>query len=323
MRARDGGLVLMVLGLMSCSPASPDREHEHEESVTVEGASGAVTVPRTDTGIWALDEITGLHLLSLDVTPTRSALPIDLGDAVSEAGVEILEDGGVEMVDPSRPELVAEVEPSLIIGVNHPEHQELLPHLERIAPVLLVEDNDAWDEQLAVLGSVTGHEDEANTVTERIEREVDALSDRIAASSHAGTSVSLLSTCGDQVCVYGGARAAGSLLDQLGLSRPEAQESVGNTWGFTQVSAEALPDHSADVVLSLVGSIGATSVTDHVLLDTTDSVTADVDFGAWYGSGPLHLTWMLRDLDSVLFGDGVTTDVADAARLWRVVRGAE
>ncbi|RBM18768.1 hypothetical protein DI005_17195 [Prauserella sp. PE36] len=332
-RERDGGglrvrtalrglAAVTLLAVTACGPGDAAPRQPGGPEVTVRSAVGEVTLPVTDTGIWALDEASALHLLSLGVRPTHAARNAYSGDEIVTASYALLEEAGVELVPPQRPELVASAEPALIVGVDFPAHHEQRAQLEQIAPVLLTDDNLPWQEQLALLGAVTGHGEQADALTGRLMAQVRDTAGRIAASEHAGASVSVLSDCGDQACVYGSGRALGSLLAQLGFTRPQAQRDKGGEWGYDMVSRERLAEHTADIVLSLVGSIGGDLVAgDSPLLDTSRAVTAPVDFGAWYGSGTLNLVWMLHDLEAILFDDGKTATAAEAGRLWSRLDG--
>lgn len=311
-------IVLLATVAAGCAATGP-AEPPAGPRVTVDGARGPVTIPVTDQRIWALDESTALQLLSVGVTASHAGRNAYVGDQLVEATYRILIDAGVPLAEPGRPELIAAAEPELIIGTNFPGHAELLPQLERIAPVLLIDDNAPWATQLAVLGAATGHHDQADAVTRRLQARTEALAAAIKESPYAGATVSVLSTCGQQVCVYGDARAFGGLLADLGLRRPPAQQDQGNAWGYRSVSFEVAGEHRGEAVLSLVGSVNfdGRPLLDHPLFDTTGLRAAEVDFGAWFGAGPLNVLWMLADLEAVLIKDGPTTTAADGPRLWQ------
>ncbi|SED73572.1 ABC transporter substrate-binding protein [Jiangella alba] len=309
-----------LVALTACGGTDPEPASGAGRSITVDGATGEVTVPVTDSGIWALDEVTGLHLLALGVVPDAVARnPYD-GDAYTEAARTILRDAGVEIVEPSNAELVAAAAPELIIGVNFPDHVELLPELEQIAPVLLTDDTRPWDEGLATIAAVTGHDAEAEEVTGRLREAVDETVTLVADAGRTGDTLSVLSACGDQVCLYGSGRTVGRVLAELGFARPPGQDDAGNAWGFTLVSPETLGGHRADIVVELSGIVtrGGDPVLEHPLLDTSGALTATADFAAWFGSDALALTWILHDVAAILAGQPTATR-DDAGELWAEV----
>ncbi|WP_152365868.1 ABC transporter substrate-binding protein [Microlunatus speluncae] len=305
MRAAAGVLAMIMIMLSGCAPGDP----------TVPPAGRQVT----DRGVWALDESTALQLLSIGVTPTHAARNPYTGDLLVDAAYQILGQTGVPLVEPGRIELVAEAAPELIIGTSFPGHVELLPQLEQIAPVQLIDDNAAWADQLGTLAAVTGHEEQAAALIGRLRADIGSLAARLEATPHAGAVVSVLSACGQQVCAYGNVRAFGGLLTELGLRRPPPQQDRGNEWGYREVSYELVSEHRGEVNLSLVGSVnrGGRPLLGHPMFDTSGLVGAEVDFNAWYGAGPLNVSWMLADLEAVLLEDGPTMTVEDGVRLWQ------
>lgn len=317
------GTVVAVLAvvLAACGGTAAAPPAETAGTVTLSAANGEVTVPVTDTGIWALDDYTAMRLLALGVEPTHAGRNHYTGDQVVEAGYELLGAAGVELVEPDNVELVAAAAPTLIVGTD--DRADLVEQLRPIAPVLLIDDNAPWDRQLELLAAATGREAEAGAVIERLDAAVEDTAGRIAASEHAGATVSLLSACGEQFCVYDSVRTSGALLDRFGLERPPGQRGAGNEHGYLLVSGETIDEHVADVVIVYTGSVafGAASPLEHPLFDTSDSVTAEVDFGAWFGTGPLDVAWILNDLRAVLLGEGEIATAGDAPELWAAVVG--
>jgi iron complex transport system substrate-binding protein len=287
-------------------------------------AGGAVTFRPTDTRIWALDYATALRLLAIGVVPEHAARYRYQPDPIVTAAYQILQDAGVTLVEPSNVELVAAATPDLIIGESGTD-TELVARLEQLAPVLVVDGMKPLAAQLADLGAATGHAEQAELLTERLETLLAEMKRRVTASEHAGATVSVISACGaGGFCTYGADRGFGPILRELGFRRPPSQSGRGNEFGYSFISPEELSQQAADVVIDLQGSVafGGTSPLDDPLLDTSGSVTGRVDFNAWYGTGPLHTVWVLHDLDAVLFGEGATATAEDGPTLWATVIGA-
>jgi iron complex transport system substrate-binding protein len=312
-------LLVSALAPACGRPNAGDPAAAVQRTVTVVDAAGPVRVPQTADRIWALDEYAALQLLVLGVAP------IGVGELRrDDAARAILAGAGIPLVKPSAPELVAAALPAVIVGTESPDNQALRPLLERIAPVVLPDFATTWEDQLGVLAAATGRSAEAVAVTARVKRAVDDLAARVAGTGLAGRRVSLLSGCGaGTFCAYDASTLAGTILTELGFSRPPAQvDADPDDSGVTFLSEEQLPAHGGDIVISYVGSVSAgASILGHPLLDTEGSRTADVDFGVWYTSTPLSAWWIVRDLESILLGDGATATTADAPRLWGELTG--
>lgn len=312
----------MLLAAIACGTGQP--APVEGPVVTVTGADGPVTIPATDEKIWALDDSTALHLLAIGVVAEHAARNVYQGDQIVTATERILREAGVESAEPTQIEPISAAEPALIIGTNFPGHRDLLPKLTRIAPVLLVDDNKPWDEQLNVLGTATGHSAQASALISRLNNRIATTATELAASKHNGATVSVLSGCGDQVCAYGSVRTFGTILSALGFHRPALQIGPGGGWGYTTLSTERLDSQSAPIIIALTGTVnrGAAPLLTNPILDTTGSITGSVDFGAWYGSGALSVVWILHDLEALLLGRGAPATAAEAPVLWAEVTGS-
>ncbi|MEU9608086.1 ABC transporter substrate-binding protein [Streptomyces sp. NPDC048057] len=317
-------LLAMAVLLAGCGTGAPSGVRPSGPTVTVRSAGGDVTVPVTDSGIWALDYQTALNLLALGVVPEHAGKYAYTTDPFVSAAYAILEDAGVELVEPGRAERVAAAAPELIVGMPRTGSDEIVPQLRELAPVVLLPDLPVLADDLATLGAVTGHRDEAAAVAERVDAAVGDLARRVKGSEHAGSAVSVLSAYGeDSYCIYGNARGFGPLLAELGLTRPPAQAVAGNEWGYATVSPEKLDEQGADVVVAFVGSValGAPSPLTDERLDTSGSVTGEVDYSAWFGVGPLNAFWVLGDLRAILFDEGRIAGASDGPALWDRVTG--
>lgn len=288
--------------------------------VTVTAANGKVAVPGTDTGIWALDVYTALNLLAVGVTPTHAART-HLGQEAREG---IVADAGVELVGAHRPELVVGAQPSLIVGMDHPEHRSLLTELEAIAPVVLLADGIAIEEQLEVIGTMTGHAEAAARLGERAEAAVTDVAERVEDSGHAARTVSVVQQYPTVYYAYDNGARFASLLDRVGLERP-ASQSGESEWGYVEVSEENLADHTADIVIALTDEVNSASesVLDNPILDTTDAITAEVEFSGWYDNDLLSTWWLLSDVEAIVVESSPPTTFDDVDDLWAAVLGAD
>lgn len=287
--------------------------------VTVQAATGEVTVPVTDENIWALDYGIGLTLLAVGIVPEHAARTHD----TLQSREDLLAAAGSEIVEADRPELVAAAAPALIVGVDHPDHRILLNQLEAIAPVVLLDDGLSYDDQLDLIGQITGRSAQADALTARADAALDDLATRIDDAGLAGATVSVLQDSPPVFFAYDNSTQFGPILARVGLDRPAPQAGESD-WGFIELSEEDLDEHGADIMLALIDdSYSPDSVLGNPLLDTTDAITADVQFVGWYSSDLLGFWWVVHDLDAVLIdGEPPATD-ADVPDLWALATGAE
>jgi iron complex transport system substrate-binding protein len=317
-------LVLAPLLLAACGTATTTGSAPPARTVTVTAANGEVTVPVTDTGIWALDYQSAINLLALGVVPSHAGRYTYDPDPYVKAAYAILERAGVKLVEPGNAEIVAAAEPELIVGRPNMGNDEIVPRLGAIAPVVTLPGLPVLEKELGTLGAVTGRADRAEALAGRLETKRAELARRVKGSEFAGASVSVLSACGaDGYCVYGNARGFGPILADLGLARPAPQTTEGNEWGYENISPENLEQQKAEIVIALTGSVsaGARSPFDNPLLDTSGSRTGAVDFSGWYDVGPLNQMWVINDLAAILFGEGRIASEPDAPALWAEVVG--
>ncbi|MBU8829759.1 ABC transporter substrate-binding protein [Mycolicibacterium goodii] len=308
-----------VLMLTACGTSSPAPSISVGEQVSVQAANGEVTVPVTDTGIWALDYQTALNLLAIGVVPEHAGRYDYDPDPFVSAAYTILREAGVELVEPGNAELIAAAAPELIVGTPAMGNEGIVPQLNDIAPVVLLPDLLVLEDDLDTLGAITGHQNAATAVVERLDAALRDLARKVTDSGLVGTSVSVLSACGeDAYCLYGNARGFGPILDDLGLERPATQAVKGNEWGYEFVSPETVDEQTAPIVVAFVGSVslGAPSPFENPRFDTSDALAGEVDFSAWFGVGPLNYLWVLNDLDAILFGEGHIAQVGDGPSLW-------
>ncbi|MFI9556484.1 ABC transporter substrate-binding protein [Nonomuraea endophytica] len=318
-------VLAVVLSLAACSAASPSASEPAGGTVTVTSANGEVTVPVTDSRIWALDYQTALNLLALGVVPAHAGKYGYATDPFVSAAYTILTKAGVELVEPGKAELVAAAAPELIVGMPNTGSDPIVPQLREIAPVVILPGLPVLQDTLDTLGAITGHQAEAAAVAQRLQTARTDLARRVKGSKFAGAAVSALSACGeDAFCVYGNARGFGPILTDLGLRRPPRQALKGNEWGYENLSPENLGEHKAEIIIAFVGSVsfGAPSPFKNPLLDTSGSRTGEVDFSAWFGVGPLNQVWVLNDIDALLFGKGRIADASAGPALWARVTSA-
>jgi iron complex transport system substrate-binding protein len=324
MTSRRAGARLLVgaiaLALVAgCSSRASTTETEQTtppSTVTVDSATGKVTVDVTSERVWALDEYAALQLLALGVTPVGVGQYMD--DAASAS---VLTDAGITLSRPSDVEVIAAARPELVVGIGHPEHLELEDRLEQVAPVVNSEFTSPWTDQLTVLGEVTGTAERARAVTEAVERETAELETELAESDVSGGMVSMLTTDGEGV-VQGldQTSLSGQVVERLGFERPRSQVNDDDEdFGFGALSEEALPDQGGDVILSFVWDDTDPSVLDNPVFAPQVKAathTADVEGSVWLAPTPLSAWWILQDLRALLLDGGEPADLDAVTERW-------
>ncbi len=120
------------------------------------------------------------HLLALGEMPTAAAVGNAYGQAEALRDSELfgphLENS--EIIDLGstmeiNPEAVLETNPDLILSFNTPTYDEIYDQLTAIAPVVLLDYTETWDEQLRSVANLVGKENEVDTIISDIQAEID------------------------------------------------------------------------------------------------------------------------------------------------------
>lgn len=268
-----------------------------------------------------LDEFAGLAALTIGVTPvhvdavfgysTAAAVFDHLGVDTGTAGTD-----GVDL------ESVAALRPTDIIGVSIPTTAAAEPDLDEIAPTTVIEYTSTWQEQLTATGAALDEADAAAEVIADVEQAIAELKGDLQAAGKAGTTVSIIGANSGELFALSRTGAVGSLLTQLGLGRPPAQDvDTEPTNPFVPMSPEELGDHDADVVVVLSGgAYPLDEVTGSPLWDTLGAVQNDavapVAAEPWFSPNAYGVNWILDDLRAILLGDGAVGTNADAVARW-------
>jgi iron complex transport system substrate-binding protein len=124
--------------------------------------------------------------------------------------------------------------------------------------VVVVEDGETWQDRTLAVGEAVGRGDEARAYVDEVERDLDDLLADVSDAGLAGTSVSLLRNNAlepGSILAFVPPSTPSTILEQAGLTQPEAQLAAGSAPEFPPYSAQAflseenLVDHDADVVL--------------------------------------------------------------------------
>lgn len=316
---RSGGLLgaaaAVAAGLAGCGSAAP--------SAGAPGASGSA-----EPAVVALDEFAGLSALSLGVKPASVFLTFSYASAKA-----VFDFAGVPTTaaapDGVNLESVVALKPSAIIGVSIPTTAAVQDKLNAIAPTTVLEYTASWQEQLRATGAAIGRQDAAEAINARIERTITALKDELASAGKAGQTVSVIGALGSDAFALSRTGSVGSLIEQLGLRRPPAQDvATEATNPFIPISAERLEDHNADLIFLLSGgAYAADALTGSALWPTLGAVKAQqvisVVAELWFSSNAFGIDWIARDVRAALLADGAIATDADVVSRWQAFTSAE
>lgn len=298
-------------------PATTDpatTEPATTEPATTEPATTepVTTEPADDRRVVALDELTALSLVSIGVTPDIVLTTLD-----SEAFAAVSDTIDAEVVDfdvaePSIEQL-ASFEADLLVGLANPNISNRVADYEAVAPTVLAPLEATWQEQLQVLAAEFDATERADAVITTVaERTADVASSVDAEAP--GLSVSVLTGRVGAVLAVNASGAVGTLLSEVGVTRPEPQLAPGAPGiPFVPVAGEQLTAHDADVLLLAVGEVFDVSpITGSPLYSGMDAVASGAvhevvgDHWVLGGSG-FASWWMLADVEALLAGDEPAT----------------
>lgn len=309
---RLAGVLLAVLGLGVVACGDEDGGSARESSQSAPG-----TETRTVRHAMGTAQITGRpeRVVVLDTGELDSAIalgvtPVGAVEAIAGAGFPDYLAGevrGVEKVgtiEQPNLEAIAALRPDLILS-SKLRHEAVYDQLSQIAPTVFSEEvGVAWKENFELHAEALGRTEEAARLAREYREKVDALREALGGRL-AGTEVSVVRSVGDEVRIYLKESFIGTILEDVGLPRPEAQDVEEFSATATR---ETIPDLEGDVMfLAKYGD-------DHRLLrKLTESplwarldVVADgrvyeVPDDLWFlGIGNLAARLVVDDLEQVL-----------------------
>lgn len=323
-------VALATLAVTACGgEADRDSSAEGPAGRRVVHAAGTTTVPAEIGRVVALDQPAALGALSLGVRPARVLAGFQAQPVADEilAGYDIATEP-YSLAQPSL-ERVARARPDLIIGSGHPRTIAAYDQYTAIAPTVVVPFSTDWRDQLSVTAAALGRRDQAEALAARIDRQARQLRDAIAGRGLDGTSVSVIGSIRGEPFAFPNSGPAGRLLAQLGLTRPPAQDvEVASDQGFVTFSTERLPDHDADVLVTVTGAVYDTeeTITRSPLYRRLDAVEQDRVYRAsgdvWLGAAPFAAAWILDDLSHILL-DHEQAPATPVFERWRTLITAD
>lgn len=250
---------VLVLGLAACqssaaeAPAASETASDAAFPLTIEHAMGETTIEDRPVRVVALDPsyVDATLLLGAELVgyaeyrqdPENPFSPY-LGD-VSEETADAVNVGTIAEPDLEK---ILELEPDLIISAKV-RQEALYPQLAKIAPTVFSESTGpTWKENVVLLGTALGKQDEAEAAVAAYEERAAAVGAEILAE-HPGTTYSLVRFAGEDTArLYSSDSFIGEIMADLGLPRPEGAPDTTESI-FVPLSAEQILQADAGVVL--------------------------------------------------------------------------
>ncbi|WP_407271160.1 ABC transporter substrate-binding protein [Radiobacillus sp. PE A8.2] len=201
-------------------------------------------------------------------------------------------------------EEIAKLDPDLIIA-SKMRHEEIYDQLAQIAPTVAHETVFDFKGTVELMGQAMNQEDKATELLTAWDERVADFKEKVAAElgDEWPVNVSVLNFRADHARIYY-TGFAGSILAELGFTRPESQQS--DEWGIQLPDKEAIPSMNADVFYIFNEDDPAVAKTfeewqSHPLWANLDAVKNDqvymVDEVTWnMAGGILAANLMLDDI---------------------------
>ncbi|MGB3692028.1 MAG: iron-siderophore ABC transporter substrate-binding protein [Spirulinaceae cyanobacterium] len=191
------------------------------------------------------------------------------------------------------------LKPDLILG-NFVEHRGIYSQLSHIAPTILYDFmRTTWQEVFKSYGEALGKTKEAELVINRYEKRVAEFKQIMG--DNLQTQVSVVRFLPSQVRLYMKASFSGTILEDLGLARPDSQDQ--QKWKES-ISVEAIPRADGDVLFIAQSDPHSKlyqQFTKNPLWQRLGAVQSQqvyqVDYEYWIGgSGPIAANLVIDDL---------------------------
>lgn len=281
----------------------------------IEHALGTTQVPIEPKRVVVLGNTPLDATLALGIEPVGVAA---WGGVKSISGVQhLFKDKKIEGIEylgqESQPNLekILVLKPDLILG-NGRTHKEIYDQLSKIAPTVLCEWSDTWTpmtwkEDFKCYAEALDKTDEAEQIVSNYNQRVAQFKQQMG-NRLSRTQVSVVHFEPGEVRLYMNDSYIGSILQDLGLPRPPAQNQ--DKWSEL-ISLERLANADGDVIfVTRLGSQGTPyqKFTSNPLWQQLGAVRSDqvyeVDYQYWIGgSGPIASNLILDDLFRYLVED--------------------
>lgn len=251
-----GAVVFLAMAVAACGATSSTAEAPGGAVAepsggfprTVSHAMGQAMIPREPQRVIVLDAGYVDAALALETRiialPEYSGSGAALPRYLAEAGAGLAGDatflGTVSVINL---EQLAALRPDLIVS-SASRHEDIYDELSMIAPTVFSKTSPTWKQNLELLATALGKEDQAKTLIKDYEARAVTVGDAIRAKVGDNPVVSVVRFTDDPVVrLYQSASYSGEVLDDAGLARPENQRSTEEA--FVEISPELIPQVDA------------------------------------------------------------------------------
>ncbi|MEM8832710.1 MAG: iron-siderophore ABC transporter substrate-binding protein [Cyanobacteria bacterium P01_G01_bin.19] len=237
---------LLVVGCQNKSVRQPI-DSQLADCRKVQHVLGEACVPTVPQRLITLDETTLADALALDVPSVGASYFGELADYLAEKSPDLEFLG---QADSPSLEKIFQLNPDLILGIEF-NAESIFPQLSQVAPTAVGEWNGypSWREHFDFVARVLAKEDKAKTVWSNYNQRIEELRDTLGDDLQ-DLEISLAFTYGREITLDAENSFAGSILADLGVSRPKSQAAIVD--GTIAVSEERLSDIDADILFMSV-----------------------------------------------------------------------
>lgn len=244
------GLFCILLILAGCS-STPTKNTSSEEiksakpkDLVVTHSMGEATITVSPKKVVVLDPGALDNILALGVKPigaTTMSLELPFPEYLKDqtSGIENLGTA----YEPNL-EAIAKLKPDVIFG-NKDYHEKLYEQLKVIAPTVIVKTaGTTWKENLLVQAEALGLEDKGKEILSDYQSRIDTYKKKLGTKA-SETEISLLRGRTDKVSLYLRQSFSGSIIEELGFSRPASQTKDDFA---LDANNEAFPEMDGDYI---------------------------------------------------------------------------
>ena len=214
-------------------------KQEATQARSVVHAMGTSRITGTPERVVVLDTGELDSVVALGVRPVGAVEPIAAAGYPAYLAEAVKGTKIVGTIEQPNIEAIAALKPDLILS-SKLRHEAIYDQLSRIAPTVFSEEvGVTWKKNFALHGRALGKADDARRLQAEYETEAGELGDELG-EKRARTAVSVVRSVGDGVRIYEKANFLGTILDDVGLPRPPAQDDDEFTTTATEERISAL-----------------------------------------------------------------------------------
>ena len=300
-----------VLGvaLVGCGQSTPEQAQVDGPTRTVEHGLGTTEVPQTPQRVITLDPVSLQSAVATGLTPIATA------EGDTEPLENVADLSGVESVGVgSEPNLerIVDLNPDLILGSDD-FASGIYRRLSQIAPTVAFPRalGPYWKDIFLIYADALGRVDRARDLLDEYELRVQSFGQRVREVTGRPPdeiTVSLIRIRPDAIRVYLPNSFAGSIMAEVGLSRPQAQQETSDR-SVLELSLEEIPNLATDHIIQFQTDFDTEVDTERVFsspLWASLEAVQQGDFhratnGEWYLEGGVYYAnFVLDDLERFL-----------------------